>query len=86
MEQARSALRSMILRLGELAKHGITDPEEIFGPFVELTMEIRLKAREQKHWEYSDKIREGLEGLGIEVRDIPGGSEWISIGNRRKTY
>ncbi len=86
MEQARSALRAMILRRGELAKHGITDPEAVFGPFVELAMEIRLKAREQKHWEYSDRIREGLEGLGIEVRDIPGGSEWISIGNKRKTY
>lgn len=80
MERARSALRTMIVRVGEFATKGVNEPEEIFGPFVDLALNLRLRAREQKRWEESDLIRDELAHLGVEVRDIPGGSEWISIG------
>ncbi|TAN20326.1 MAG: hypothetical protein EPN30_10490 [Actinomycetota bacterium] len=82
MEQANSALRAMIVRLGELAVMGIVDPQEIFGPFVDLVLRLRMTAREHKRWDESDQIRDELAKLGIEVRDISGGSEWISIGNK----
>lgn len=80
MEQAKSALRTMIVRIGEFARKGATDPKEIYGPFIDLVLNLRLKARSEKRWEDSDQIRDELARLGIEVRDIPGGSEWISIG------
>ncbi len=81
MEQAKSALRSMIVQLGEFAQKGTTEPEEVFGPFVDLIINLRLEARKEKRWNESDQIRDALAQLGIEVRDIPGGSEWFSIGN-----
>lgn len=80
MSQAKSALRTMIVRLGEFASKGVREPEEIFGPYVDLTLELRRKARNQKRWDESDLIRDELKRLGVEVRDIPGGSEWNSIG------
>lgn len=80
MEQARAALRTMIVRIGEFASKGVNEPEDIFGPFVDLALSLRLRAREQKRWEESDLIRDELTHLGVEVRDIPGGSEWNSIG------
>ncbi|NNN18273.1 MAG: type 1 glutamine amidotransferase-like domain-containing protein [Acidimicrobiaceae bacterium] len=82
MGQATSALRSMIVQLGELAIKGSSDPEDTFGAFVDLALKLRIKAREEKRWDESDQIREELAHLGIEVRDIPGGSEWISIGKK----
>lgn len=86
MDQAKSALRSMIVRLGELAAKGVSEPEDIFGPFVDLALELRMKARQQQRWAESDQIRDGLAVLGIEVRDNPDGSEWISIGKKRLSY
>lgn len=80
MEQAKSALRTMIVRIGEFARKGAIDPKDIYGPFIDLVLNLRLKARNEKRWEDSDQIRDELASLGIEVRDIPGGSEWISIG------
>ena len=82
MEQANSALRTMIVRLGELAIEGVGDSQEVFGPFVGLVLQLRTKARENGRWDEADQIRDELADLGIEVRDIPGGSEWISIGNK----
>lgn len=82
MDQAKSALRSMIVRLGQLAEKGATEPEDIFAPFVDLVLELRSNARGAKRWGESDQIRNALANLGIEVRDIPGGSEWISIGKK----
>lgn len=80
MERAKSALRTMIVRLGQFATKGTMEPEEIYGPFVDLLLNLRLTARKDKRWDESDQIRDQLNLLGIEVRDIPGGSEWISIG------
>ena len=82
MDQARFALRSMIVRLGELAAKGSSEPEDVYGPFVNLALELRTKARQQQRWAESDQIRDGLAVLGVEVRDNPDGSEWISIGKK----
>ncbi len=82
MDQARFALRSMIVRLGELAAKGVSEPEDVYGPFVDLALELRTKARQEQRWAESDQIRDGLALLGVEVRDNPDGSEWISIGKK----
>ncbi len=82
MDQAKFVLRSMIVRLGELAAKGVCEPEEVYAPFVNLALELRSKARQQHRWAESDQIREGLAALGVEVRDNPDGCEWISIGKK----
>ncbi len=55
------------LRLQEYTEENIDIPQEI----IEL-LEQRKKAREQKDWETSDKIREMIQKKGFQVSDIDG--------------
>ena len=43
---------------------------------IELLIDLRTKAREQKNFEQADKIRDELKDLGIELMDNPDGTEY----------
>jgi cyanophycinase-like exopeptidase len=75
-DRARATLRSMIVRLGDLAQRGAQDPRTVVGPLVELVLDARRGARERKDWAASDAIRDGLVAAGVEVRDTRDGVEW----------
>ena len=75
-DTARRALRAMIVGLGELARVGARDPREVLGPIVELTLDLRRCARQGQDFATSDRVREGLAGAGIALRDTPTGTEW----------
>lgn len=74
--RARSVLRGMLVRLGEVARTGARDPRELVGPFIQLALELRARAREERRFGDSDAIRDRLTALGVEVRDRPEGAEW----------
>jgi cyanophycinase-like exopeptidase len=76
-ELATAALRRMVVRLGELAEIGSRDPDEALGPFVAMILELRHRARSTHDYATSDWIRDGLQASGLEVRDTPGGVEWL---------
>ena len=76
LDRARAALRSMMVRLGELALTGARDPREVVGPFVEAMLFERTEAREAGRWDEADRLRDALSALGIELRDSPKGTEW----------
>jgi hypothetical protein len=78
-DRARAVLRSMIVRLGEVAVAGARDPRDAVAPFVELLLDRRAEARRSKDFAASDAIREGLVAAGVEVRDTPGGVEWLLV-------
>ena len=75
-ELARSALRSMILGLGTLAKVGAKDPREIVSPFVDGLLGLRKQARAQGRYDDADQVRDLLVETGVEVRDTPEGTDW----------
>jgi hypothetical protein len=75
-DTARSVLRSMIVRLGELAKVGAGDPAEGFRPFVDALVELRAQAREGRDWAGADRIRDRLLAAGVEINDTPEGTRW----------
>jgi cyanophycinase-like exopeptidase len=75
-DHARRTLRSLVVRLGELAREGVTDPRERLGPYVELLLRRRDAARDARDWPAADAVRDGLAALGVEVRDTPDGTEW----------
>jgi cysteinyl-tRNA synthetase len=75
-DRGRAAMRRMVARLGELARQGVRDPREVVGGFVESLIAERGAARAGRRYDDADRIRDGLVGLGIEVRDTPGGTEW----------
>ena len=67
----------MLVRLGELAVTGAADPREVVGGYVDLLLALRARARAAKDFATSDDVRDGLARLGVEVRDAPGGAEWV---------
>jgi len=75
-DHARSLLRSMVTRLGDLAERGSRDPRAAIAPFVETLLRIRSTAREAKDFATSDAVRDSLLAAGVKVRDTPEGVEW----------
>jgi cyanophycinase-like exopeptidase len=74
--QARSALRSMVTRLGEAADDGLRDPKEAVAPYVEALLDARERARDEKRFAEADAIRERLTAAGVELKDTPAGTQW----------
>jgi hypothetical protein len=76
-DHARSRLREMVVRLGELASAGARDPRDVVGPFVTALLDIRDRARAAKDFATSDQVRDVLTRAGVEVRDTPAGAQWL---------
>jgi cyanophycinase-like exopeptidase len=80
LDRGRSALRSMVVRLGELAQSGTADPRETLRPFVEGLLAARDRARVDRRWDEADDIRDRLVDAGVEVHDSPEGTSWALGG------
>ncbi len=76
LASARSALRSAIVCLGEMAVKGSADPADAVRPFVEALLEQRVRARDAREWALADSIRDRLLAAGIELHDSPAGTSW----------
>ncbi|MCD6202717.1 MAG: cysteine--tRNA ligase [Bacteroidales bacterium] len=50
--------------------------ESVADDLIRLILDIRMEAKKKKDFETADKIRNMLSGLGIVVKDVPGGYEW----------
>jgi cysteinyl-tRNA synthetase len=58
-------------------KSGSNDSrEEAFGKVVDMVLELRAKAKADKDWATSDKIRDELAAAGFEVKDTKVGVTW----------
>jgi cyanophycinase-like exopeptidase len=76
LTRARSLLRSMIVRLGDAAVGGLSDPRTVLGPVIDVALAARTEVRAAKRYDLSDMIRDGLAAAGVEVRDTPDGQVW----------
>ncbi len=76
LDRGRAALRSMLVELGDLAAEAMKDPADLFGPFVDLLVQNRNLAREERRFAEADAVRDNLASLGIEIHDTPEGSTW----------
>ena len=50
--------------------------EEAFGKVVDMVLELRAKAKADKDWTTSDRIRDELAAAGFEVKDTKDGVTW----------
>ena len=50
--------------------------EEAFGKVVDMVLDLRAKAKADKDWATSDKIRDELAAAGFEVKDTKDGVTW----------
>ncbi len=55
---------------------GTNTNTEAFGKAVDLLLDIRQKAKENKDWATSDQIRNELAKAGFEIKDGKDGAEW----------
>jgi cyanophycinase-like exopeptidase len=77
---ARRVLRALVVRLGEVAAVGVRDPRDVAAPYVELLLEARAAARANRDFAASDRVRDRLAAVGVEVRDTPDGVVWELTG------
>jgi cysteinyl-tRNA synthetase len=47
-----------------------------FAKAVDLLLQIRMQAKQNKDWATSDKIRNELAAIGFEIKDTKDGFEW----------
>ena len=50
--------------------------EEAYGKVVDMVLSLRSKAKADKDWATSDKIRDELAAAGFEVKDTKDGATW----------
>jgi cysteinyl-tRNA synthetase len=55
---------------------GTANSDSKLSPVMDLVLELRQQARENKDWTTSDKIRDGLAAAGIVVKDTKEGTSW----------
>ncbi len=78
-DRVRARLRSMVVRLGEVAALGARDQREVLAPLVEAVLAARRAARAAQAWATADELRDRLRAAGVEVRDTTAGEEWDLI-------
>ena len=60
----------------QLTANGQEAREEAFGKVMDMVLELRAKAKADKDWATSDKIRDELAAAGFEVKDTKDGVTW----------
>ena len=65
-----------ILGLTNAAQAGDSSRDEAFGKVVDMVLELRKKAKDDKDWATSDKIRDALTDAGFIIKDTADGTVW----------
>lgn len=65
-----------ILGLREEKGNSNAEREAAFGKVVDMVLDLRAKAKADKDWATSDKIRDELAAAGFEVKDTKDGVTW----------
>ncbi len=65
-----------ILGLRNEQGEGNAAREEAYGKVVDMVLELRAKAKADKDWATSDRIRDELQNDGFEVKDTKDGAVW----------
>lgn len=60
----------------KIEKEASDNREVAYGKVVDMLLEQRLVAKQNKDWSTSDKIRDELAALGFEIKDTKDGTEW----------
>ena len=77
-----TAAQECLRNLGGILGLTFAEPEENdraalgAAPFIELLLETRASLRQARQFEQADRIRDGLEELGVSVEDTPNGPAW----------
>jgi len=73
---ARDVMRSLIVRLGQVAAGGLRDPRDALASTVEPLVAVRAELRRSGSYPLADAIRDALSAAGLELHDTPDGTQW----------
>ncbi len=77
LEQLRTIFHRWVFDILGLSDEKAAGADDHLAPVMNLVLELRKGAKEDKNWALSDKIRDGLAAAGIKVMDKKDGtSEW----------
>jgi cysteinyl-tRNA synthetase len=77
-DRLKSTMNGFVFDIFGLINTGSDGNEDqILEGLMQLIIAIRQKAREDKNWATSDQIRDGLQELGIQLKDGKEGTVWI---------
>ena len=77
LEELKSTFKTMIEDvLGLRQEQGGNGVNDAYRKAVDLLLDIRLKAKQNKDWATSDQIRDELAKIGFTVKDTKDGFEW----------
>ncbi|MBP9510481.1 MAG: cysteine--tRNA ligase [Fusobacteriaceae bacterium] len=54
----------------------VKQADNLTTELVEFVLKLRRDARDEKNWALSDKIRDGLQGIGIKIKDGKDTTQW----------
>ncbi|MEY4348285.1 MAG: hypothetical protein RIS43_704 [Actinomycetota bacterium] len=62
----------------QLAHHmSMNSSDDATAPLIDFLMQLRNEARAEKRWQDSDRIRDLLDSIGIELQDSASGTVWV---------
>ena len=76
LRETAALVRSLLDVLGISLEAESARADEGAGRFVDLLVELRRSAREERNWAMADRIRDRLEELGVALEDGPNGTAW----------
>ena len=78
LKKAYNVIRetSQVLGIYSMDEKNVEDTFTYLKPLLELLLEIRQDARNKKDWDTSDRIRDRLKQMNIEIQDSHDGSTW----------
>jgi len=76
LAQASPPDQASVLQLAAAQAERMAATTEDPSRLIDLLVSARQLLREAKQWSASDRVRDDLAALGIEVRDTPDGPVW----------
>ena len=61
---------------GNANGNGNTEKDKALDKVMQMVLDMRQKAKEEKNWAVSDQIRDELSAAGVIVKDTPDGAVW----------
>jgi cysteinyl-tRNA synthetase len=77
LDHLKNMMKTFVFDIfGLVPSDGAGADDEVLDGLMNLIIAIRQKAREDKNWGTSDQIRDGLNELGIQLKDGKDGTAW----------
>jgi cysteinyl-tRNA synthetase len=76
--------RRTLIELTEVLGLDLSEPAQVVSdaaPFIDLLVQIRQELRDQRLWAPADRVRDGLQTLGVAIEDGPTGSTWKRVSS-----